>query len=112
MLIENPAGAYINYANGIKVARAITKREDVQDLALANRTNPGPSRAIQYSTALNWDKGENATGVWVLTGNAANQKRSIEVANAFPTASRSEVLRRAGAIYYDHCKHSHIIYPS
>ena len=60
--------------------------------------------ATRHATIIGFDKRDNETGVWILTGNLESHERYADVKARHPTKSTAEILQLAGGTYYENCR--------
>jgi hypothetical protein len=59
----------------------------------------------QYATITVWEKGDEATGVYILAGTKRNHRRYEEVLLRTDTNDELEIIKQAMGKYYAHCKY-------
>lgn len=88
-----------NFLGGIKLASPVGARGVPLDNSVDTKC-----LATRHATILGFDKRENQTGVWVLTGNAENHKRYSDLIARHPKKSAAELVQLSGGTYHEDCK--------
>lgn len=96
LLASSKYGSVSSFLNGLKLvspvgARGLPRDDPVETKCLATR----------HATIIGFDKRDNETGVWILTGNLESHERYADVKARHPTKSAAEILQLAGGTYHE-----------